>query len=110
MSAQDRYAFVVGVILREFRDRAKISQGDLAARVGATQPTLSRWERGETCPTLSEARRVAEALGVPLARIVSIAEVALQTDVSAMPERIALSALRLHAYQALHAADKDSPG
>ena len=33
MSAPDRYAFVVGVILRELRDRAKISQGDLAARV-----------------------------------------------------------------------------
>jgi len=42
--------------LRESRIRAGLSQGELAEKVGVTQPTISNWERGRGDP--SEEQRI----------------------------------------------------
>lgn len=38
----------------------KMSQAQLAAVAGVTQPTVSRWETGELSPSLNEARQIRE--------------------------------------------------
>lgn len=36
--------------LRELRERAKLTQGQLAARLGTQQPQVARWEKDEDDP------------------------------------------------------------
>lgn len=45
------------------------SQLRLARALGAAQTTVSSWERGRTEPSREDARRIAEALEIPLARL-----------------------------------------
>lgn len=45
------------------------SQQRLAQALGAAQTTVSSWERGRTEPSRDDARRVAQALEIPLARL-----------------------------------------
>lgn len=41
-------------LLREARARAGLSQQDIAARLGVTQPTVSNWEQGRTQPRANQ--------------------------------------------------------
>lgn len=43
-----------------------LTQAQLAALVGTKQPSIARFERGESQPTLAFLRKLAEALGVRL--------------------------------------------
>ena len=45
--------------MREARRRARLTQAELAARTGTTQPAIARLETGDTEPSF---RRVADAL------------------------------------------------
>lgn len=53
----------LGRELRRLRDSAGLSGRDVAPDVGVSQPTISRWEKGEKVPTTREARAFAEAVG-----------------------------------------------
>ena len=66
MDEETRYTRVIGLLVRELRQRAGLSQTQLADRMGSTQPTVSRWERGLCCPSLWEMRMLGRALGVAL--------------------------------------------
>jgi transcriptional regulator with XRE-family HTH domain len=58
------YGLVLGRVLASLRERRGMSQGELAAKVGITQSTLSRMERGQGQPDAFTMRKLAEALGV----------------------------------------------
>lgn len=49
------------------------TQDEFAARVGLTQAVVSRYERGHRIPDLPNLKRLARALGVPLASLVEVA-------------------------------------
>jgi len=66
-----RRAFLIGQAVRERRLALGLSQTELAAGVGMTQPALSRLEAGGTVPTIPVLERIAAALGAEL--IVTIA-------------------------------------
>jgi transcriptional regulator with XRE-family HTH domain len=53
-----------GVLLRETRLAARLSQADLSERSGLPKPTLSRYENGHVLPSLATLRKLADALGV----------------------------------------------
>lgn len=53
--------------LRKLRESAGLSCNELARRVGVDGGFISRLERGERCPSLETARKLARALGVSLA-------------------------------------------
>lgn len=53
----------LGKAIAWLRERRGMSQAELAAAVGISQPTLSRFERGAGQPDALTMRRLAEALG-----------------------------------------------
>lgn len=53
----------VAAILRKARANADLSQADVAARVGTSQPALARYETGVTLPTLPTLERILSACG-----------------------------------------------
>jgi HTH-type transcriptional regulator / antitoxin HipB len=55
-----------GEQVREEREAAGLTQAELAAAVGTSQPAIARLEAGGVSPTLDTLSRVAEALGLEL--------------------------------------------
>ena len=53
-------------LIREARRRAGLTQGDLALRVGTSQPAVARLERGNSSPTLATLERLIRAAGFDL--------------------------------------------
>ena len=66
-----RRAFLIGQAVRERRLALGLSQAELAARAGMTQPALSRLEAGGVIPTIPLLERISIALDADL--IVEIA-------------------------------------
>lgn len=60
--------------LRHYRRALGYTQAELAERAEISFPYVQLLERGASDPTLSVARRVAAALGVPLDRVWEEAE------------------------------------
>jgi DNA-binding XRE family transcriptional regulator len=58
------YAIIEALI--RARAVAKLSQAEVAARIGTTQSAIARLEAGNVAPTLSTLRRYAEATGTKL--------------------------------------------
>lgn len=50
--------------IKAFREKAGMSQRDLAYAIGVSQAAIAQWETGETQPTLDNLRKVADILGV----------------------------------------------
>lgn len=55
--------------LRRAREAARLSQAEVARRLGTTQPAVARWERGAVSPSLANATRFAEATGHRIALV-----------------------------------------
>lgn len=62
--AEEEYAVIEALIAA--RTSARLSQADLAARLGTTQSAIARLESGRISPSLSTLRRYAEATGTRL--------------------------------------------
>lgn len=56
----------LGQFVKEARRRAGVSQRELAARVGISQPHVARIERGSVDPSFRLARRLVRACGFDL--------------------------------------------
>ena len=57
------YAFYTGQIIEDARKKAKISQAELARRIGSNRSYISRVESGQTEPKVSTFYRIMNALG-----------------------------------------------
>jgi transcriptional regulator with XRE-family HTH domain len=67
LDADELYGLMrIGEKIRARRDLARLSQEELAERVGVAQSTLGRWEAGTGEPKLRQALALARALGVSL--------------------------------------------
>ncbi|RMD69285.1 MAG: XRE family transcriptional regulator [Gammaproteobacteria bacterium] len=60
----------VGKRIRALRRARRLSQRELSRLTGLAQGTISRIEQGEQIPSMDTVRRIAAALGVPVAEIV----------------------------------------
>lgn len=61
-----RRAFELAEQVRALREAKGLSQSELAARIGSTQPAVARLEAGGVAPTIDTLERIAEALGLEL--------------------------------------------
>jgi len=59
-----------GERLKALRERAKVSQTELAKGVHLSKAIVARWEQGQTSPTLENMHRVAGFFGVTLSELV----------------------------------------
>jgi transcriptional regulator with XRE-family HTH domain len=59
----------IGPRIRDARERAVLSQGELAVKAGISQNALSQIETGKSQPRMSTIRKVAEALGIEPGRL-----------------------------------------
>jgi transcriptional regulator with XRE-family HTH domain len=77
------------------RKKAKLTQAQLADKVGVEQPTIGRWEKGERKPDLEDLDKLAVALGVHPGELFADTELSDQphTTASALTE-LAEAALR----------------
>lgn len=66
MQAAPSQAKVLQTLLRERRIAAGLRQSELAEKIGATQPFVSKYEAGERRLDILELRAVCGALGVSL--------------------------------------------
>jgi ribosome-binding protein aMBF1 (putative translation factor) len=64
--AEAHRAFVIGQAVRERRVALELTQTELAARAGMTQPALSRLEAGGSVPTIPVLERLSVALDAEL--------------------------------------------
>lgn len=55
-----------GDLIREARRRAGLTQAELAARAGTSQPGIARWESGRTAVSLDDVRRIVRLCGFDL--------------------------------------------
>ena len=60
---KEAYAYCVGQIISDARKREKITQQELAQRIGSNKSYISRVERGRTEPKVSTFYRIVAALG-----------------------------------------------
>jgi transcriptional regulator with XRE-family HTH domain len=56
-------------MLKRARLRRKLTQAQLADKVGVHKITVSRLERGDRQPSMSLLQRLAKALGVPVTEL-----------------------------------------
>ena len=56
----------LGALIREARERAGLTQADLAHRAGTSQPAIARYEAGQARPRFETARRCVQACGFAL--------------------------------------------
>jgi transcriptional regulator with XRE-family HTH domain len=73
-----------GMLLRQARERAGISQRELAERLGCTQPAVSQAEAGGASLSIATLRRFADALGCDIELAIVSRDVALSQGVPAV--------------------------
>lgn len=54
-----------GTLIRQYRTFRKLSQTDLASRVGVTKAAVSEWERGKSSPRATIQIEIARAVEAP---------------------------------------------
>ena len=59
-------------ILRELREKKGLTQEALAEKVLVTRQAVSRWETGETTPSIDMAKLLASVLDVPVMRLLDL--------------------------------------
>lgn len=60
----------VGESIRELRDERGWKQRELAERLGVSPFTVSRWERGDSTPSLARLNEIADTFGVTLTDLI----------------------------------------
>lgn len=68
---EEDVAVRIGRRLRELRQEKRLTTYELARRSGIHRPNISRMESGKHIPTIDTLGRLASALGVPVATLVS---------------------------------------
>jgi len=58
------YAFYSGQIIRDVRKGEKVTQSELASRIGTTKSYISKIEKGAMTPSVSTFYRIIGALGM----------------------------------------------
>jgi DNA-binding XRE family transcriptional regulator len=60
---EEAYAFYTSQILLDTRKEARLTQAELAKRIGADKSYISRIEKGVTVPSVATFYRIAAAMG-----------------------------------------------
>lgn len=88
------------LLVRRARQRAGLSQGDLARRAGTSQPAISRYESGASSPSVETLDRLLAAMGARLEN--SVVDSPRHLDV----RTARMAALRAHRHRIVQIAQR----
>lgn len=63
--------YVTGAMIKELREKNRLTQAELAARLSVSDKTVSKWETAKGYPDISLLEPLASALGVSVAELLS---------------------------------------
>lgn len=63
--------YVTGAVIRELRERNKLTQSQLAERLAVSDKTVSKWETGRGLPDISLLEKLAACLGISVPELLS---------------------------------------
>ncbi|MBQ8407478.1 MAG: helix-turn-helix transcriptional regulator [Clostridia bacterium] len=64
----------LGRKIAQARRHSRLTQNDLAVRVGVTAQAVSKWEQGRSCPDIAILDEIADALGISLFELLGMEE------------------------------------
>lgn len=64
-------SYVTGKIIKELREKRRITQKELAEIINVSDKTVSKWETGKGLPDISIIEELAKALGVSIAELLT---------------------------------------
>ena len=74
--------YVTGTAIRQRREERKLTQAELAEKIGVSSKTVSKWETGKGLPDISLLQPLAQALGVSILELMN-GEPVINRNVSA---------------------------
>ena len=63
--------YVTGAMIKSLREKCKLTQLQLADRLGVSDKTVSKWETGKGYPDITLLEPIADALSVSVAELLS---------------------------------------
>ena len=63
--------YVTGPIIRQLREERKLTQAELADRIGVSSKTISKWETNKGLPDISLLQPLARALGISVIELMN---------------------------------------
>ena len=63
--------YVTSTTIKSLREKQKLTQAELAEKLGVSSKTISKWETGKGYPDISLLEPIAEVLGVSVAELIS---------------------------------------
>ena len=63
--------YVTGNTIKQLREQRNLTQGELAAQIGVSSKTISKWETGKGLPDISLLQPLAQALGISLIELMN---------------------------------------
>ena len=63
--------FVTGATIKELRERRKLTQAELAEKIGVSSKTVSKWETAKGLPDISLLQPLAQALGISVIELMN---------------------------------------
>ena len=78
--------YVTGTTIRQLREARKLTQAELAERIGVSSKTISKWETAKGLPDISLLQPLAQALGISLIELMN-GEHIINRNISANMQR-----------------------
>ena len=63
--------YVTGTAIRQRREERKLTQAELAEKIGVSSKTVSKWETGKGLPDISLLQPLAQALGISVIELLN---------------------------------------
>jgi len=63
--------YVTGAVIKELREKKKLTQAELACKLNVSDKTISKWETGKGYPDISLLEALAQALDISVAELLS---------------------------------------
>ncbi len=63
--------YVTGAAIRQLRENQKLTQAELAEKLGVSSKTVSKWETGKGLPDISLLQPLAQALGISVIELMN---------------------------------------
>lgn len=63
--------YVTGAVIKQLREKNKMTQLQFAEKLGVTDKTISKWETGKGYPDITLLEPIADALGVSVTELIS---------------------------------------